>query len=254
VSRRTEALLGAFGRWIDEGAPTPRVDRGDAVAITRHLHAELDRGVEARRGQVEQAGHAIACARGCTSCCEQVIVVLEPEALSVARWLADPAQAARRARFEAAHPAWRARAGDLVERTADAADRQDHPTQVAVANEAFARHLLCPFNHEGGCEIYPVRPAVCREKEALDSQEPCKQLDGEPRVPTWVPIERFMDRIRDVSDAMHAAIAPPPQRPVPLADRVLALLAEGDRPAPGRNEPCPCGSGKKHKKCCGAAG
>jgi uncharacterized protein YecA (UPF0149 family) len=21
----------------------------------------------------------------------------------------------------------------------------------------------------------------------------------------------------------------------------------------GRNEPCPCGSGKKHKKCCGAA-
>lgn len=24
-------------------------------------------------------------------------------------------------------------------------------------------------------------------------------------------------------------------------------------PAPGRNEPCPCGSGKKYKRCCGAA-
>lgn len=23
---------------------------------------------------------------------------------------------------------------------------------------------------------------------------------------------------------------------------------------PGRNDPCPCGSGKKHKKCCGFAG
>lgn len=22
---------------------------------------------------------------------------------------------------------------------------------------------------------------------------------------------------------------------------------------PGRNDPCPCGSGRKHKKCCGAA-
>ncbi|HKR89982.1 MAG TPA: SEC-C metal-binding domain-containing protein [Phenylobacterium sp.] len=22
---------------------------------------------------------------------------------------------------------------------------------------------------------------------------------------------------------------------------------------PGRNDPCPCGSGMKHKKCCGAA-
>ncbi|SMP68902.1 preprotein translocase subunit SecA [Desulfonatronum lacustre] len=27
-----------------------------------------------------------------------------------------------------------------------------------------------------------------------------------------------------------------------------------DQPKVGRNDPCPCGSGKKHKKCCGAAG
>lgn len=26
-----------------------------------------------------------------------------------------------------------------------------------------------------------------------------------------------------------------------------------DSPKPGRNDPCPCGSGKKYKKCCGAA-
>ena len=26
-----------------------------------------------------------------------------------------------------------------------------------------------------------------------------------------------------------------------------------DTPKVGRNEPCPCGSGKKYKKCCGAA-
>ena len=25
-----------------------------------------------------------------------------------------------------------------------------------------------------------------------------------------------------------------------------------ETPRPGRNEPCPCGSGKKYKKCCGA--
>jgi uncharacterized protein len=25
-----------------------------------------------------------------------------------------------------------------------------------------------------------------------------------------------------------------------------------DAPKPGRNDPCPCGSGKKFKKCCGA--
>ncbi len=26
-----------------------------------------------------------------------------------------------------------------------------------------------------------------------------------------------------------------------------------EAPRPGRNEPCPCGSGKKYKKCCGAS-
>ncbi|MFO7583701.1 MAG: SEC-C metal-binding domain-containing protein, partial [Anaerolineales bacterium] len=26
------------------------------------------------------------------------------------------------------------------------------------------------------------------------------------------------------------------------------------RVQPGRNDPCPCGSGKKYKKCCGASG
>jgi SEC-C motif-containing protein len=33
---------------------------------------------------------------------------------------------------------------------------------------------------------------------------------------------------------------------------VAPPTARHDRPKVGRNEPCPCGSGKKYKKCCGA--
>lgn len=33
---------------------------------------------------------------------------------------------------------------------------------------------------------------------------------------------------------------PPPVEPI-----------RGDSDTPGRNDPCPCGSGKKYKKCCG---
>jgi uncharacterized protein YecA (UPF0149 family) len=33
------------------------------------------------------------------------------------------------------------------------------------------------------------------------------------------------------------------------ADTVEPLKAKTE---PGRNDPCPCGSGKKYKKCCGA--
>jgi preprotein translocase subunit SecA len=33
-----------------------------------------------------------------------------------------------------------------------------------------------------------------------------------------------------------------------LSDALTGIVAED---APGRNDPCPCGSGSKYKKCCG---
>jgi preprotein translocase subunit SecA len=55
---------------------------------------------------------------------------------------------------------------------------------------------------------------------------------------------------------------PPPDRSPPpefLARIAEAMNRRGDKPVPpdrrrkvGRNETCPCGSGKKYKKCCGA--
>jgi uncharacterized protein YecA (UPF0149 family) len=38
------------------------------------------------------------------------------------------------------------------------------------------------------------------------------------------------------------------QELIKKTDKVKPL--QSDRP-PGRNDPCPCGSGKKYKKCCG---
>ena len=60
------------------------------------------------------------------------------------------------------------------------------------------------------------------------------------------------DEIRDE----HAALLP---RAL-VGMRKLALMREGKKPAlramqagkTGRNEPCPCGSGKKYKRCCAA--
>ncbi len=48
-----------------------------------------------------------------------------------------------------------------------------------------------------------------------------------------------------------------PDEPEDIAD--LDLLLNTPKPAKvekkiGRNEPCPCGSGKKYKKCCGKVG
>jgi SWIM/SEC-C metal-binding protein len=46
------------------------------------------------------------------------------------------------------------------------------------------------------------------------------------------------DKPEDISD-MEKALNPP----VPIQSQKI-----------GRNDPCPCGSGKKFKKCCGAGG
>jgi uncharacterized protein YecA (UPF0149 family) len=38
-----------------------------------------------------------------------------------------------------------------------------------------------------------------------------------------------------------------------MADALRAAApVRRDTPKVGRNDPCPCGSGKKYKKCCGA--
>ncbi|MCA9676704.1 MAG: SEC-C domain-containing protein [Myxococcales bacterium] len=52
---------------------------------------------------------------------------------------------------------------------------------------------------------------------------------------------------------MHRALRPD-AGPEAVCDAVARRLglAAGAAAAPARNAPCPCGSGKKYKRCCGA--
>ena len=54
----------------------------------------------------------------------------------------------------------------------------------------------------------------------------------------------------------HYIIGFEPDKPEDISD--LEKLLNPVRPTAsikiGRNEPCPCGSGKKYKKCCGSSG
>jgi hypothetical protein len=44
---------------------------------------------------------------------------------------------------------------------------------------------------------------------------------------------------------------PPPATPAPSPSSYVAPNPLDLKPKIGRNDPCPCGSGKKYKKCCG---
>ena len=59
--------------------------------------------------------------------------------------------------------------------------------------------------------------------------------DDEP-----MPDDEFIDRP-----------APPPLPATLDPEPLVVNTIRRDSPKVGRNEPCPCGSGKKFKKCCG---
>ena len=54
---------------------------------------------------------------------------------------------------------------------------------------------------------------------------------------------------KDVKEEVTAVLAPPQKETGEMPERGKPIVRE--EPKVGRNDPCPCGSGKKYKKCCG---
>ena len=58
----------------------------------------------------------------------------------------------------------------------------------------------------------------------------------------------FVVRVRTGNEPKREQVAKPSE---PAGDGTLRRMPK-KASKPGRNDPCPCGSGKKYKKCCGA--
>jgi len=82
-----------------------------------------------------------------------------------------------------------------------------------------------------------------------------------PRAPAPAPVkersggadELFAPAARSAPAAFTGPKLPPPPAVTTNRGPVAAPAAVASTPAVGRNDPCPCGSGKKYKKCHGAA-
>lgn len=76
-------------------------------------------------------------------------------------------------------------------------------------------------------------------------------VTDEERVLTETPEQREL-----LSEQIPASVAAIYRYWLPyrqaIAERTIATTYQRDHPKIGRNDPCPCGSGKKFKKCCGA--
>ena len=102
-----------------------RLSRDEAADLAEGLAAQVDRGCEARADVGRKQSLPIVCAVGCNGCCEELVLVYQPEAIAVTRWLMRPENQAVRDAFLAAYPAWKAATGGT-------------PAQMAASLAKFA--------------------------------------------------------------------------------------------------------------------
>jgi Fe-S-cluster containining protein len=242
--------------YLTGDRPFPRrVTTDEALAALAELGAYVDASTDERELAAARAGTPISCARGCDRCCGQLIMLFPPEIERVIAWLREPAQEEIAERFLAAYPAWRARIGDAPERLRRLSNAGDRVAMGGLYIELYKKGIKCAFLHEGACSIYPVRPLICRFAHAIGDPQRCDPNFGPPpEAFDFVPVDRLRERTTPLMQGLGLAMGRKAE-PRSLCVEVHAGLT-GQKAAPpatvGRNDPCPCGSGKKHKKCCGA--
>ncbi len=200
----------------------------EAAELAEALERDLEGGVAERAREATRRRLKIVCAKGCNVCCEEPVIVYLPEALAVARWLQSPGNAETRARFEENFRRWHDALGDRPEKLADLAAVDGKRAEYEAAYRAqWQLHVMCAFNVDGACTIYPVRPLLCREGHALDTSENCRAGSPIPATRlTGGPVEIFMKRANVILRGAHNALGETPHRGEMLCALVYRLLQE----------------------------
>ena len=105
----------------------------------------------------------------------------------VADWLKLPENAAILSRYREKLPIWRDRAGPTARELEEILEKSGGTQPEgpewehfkAIGMEYALRGNLCPFNEEGRCEIYPVRPTICRAVHVLETSQYCTPGRGQ---------------------------------------------------------------------------
>ena len=224
------------------------------------------------RGERSPLRSQWVCRAGCAFCCVARIDVYAPQAIEIAEYVRLQLPSAR-----------------LEELRSRLSERVRQFSKMTIGEQAVAG-LPCLFLQENNtCLVHPVRPAVCAAFSSCSAQR-CQEASANPSdASKTIPYdivqaavgegvmaglglacaERGLDHwIYELHSAVLRALDTPDAGEKWLAGDMLfrSCLSKGaeanstieqiretkaaSTKAPGRNSPCPCGSGKKYKKCC----
>lgn len=204
-----------------------RLSRDEAADLAAALGTQVDRGCQGRAEAATRQSLPIVCDRGCCGCCEEMIVVYQPEAAAVVRWLMRPENHGARDAFLSAYPAWKTAVGDAATRMSDRIAQGDNAGYLQLHQEQWKKGVLCAFNQQGECTIYPVRPLTCRYAHAVETPSRCsgKNAGGQPAARLqYGPLDEYINGARQVLRAAHHALGEPRNRPAALCELVYRQL------------------------------
>lgn len=126
---------------------------------------------------------------------------------------------------------------------------------ATVAEPADLELLKRTYEADEWSDYWGLRwPAVERAQATGPSET---DIEHWTRDPMSYFAARHLEYLRSANAPVPASESARPSRPAAPRPQTLSLFDDGPGipaappPKPGRNEPCPCGSGKKYKKCCG---
>ncbi len=95
------------------------------------------------------------------------------------------------------------------------------------------------------------------DPSAMEALRPIRLLGADELTETEEALTRWPAQREEFTEQLAGSVAAIyrfwlPRRQVQHASLVASTFRR-EGPKPGRNDPCPCGSGKKFKKCCGTA-
>jgi hypothetical protein len=114
---------------------------------------------------------------------------------------------------------------------------------MAEIEEAFTRELIDPLFMKLSHVREAIKEGPKNVRRALNRCAPAGIVDALHELRQWAEV-----REPDQSPALSARDEVSYQHEEPVLHPIVR-----DQPRVGRNDPCPCGSGKKFKRCCGGA-